>query len=260
MQLPFAVVPLIHFTSDRQRMGAFANRGWVQGLAWTAAGVIVTLNIRLAAISIREWLEAAGRYRFLISVLVIPVGVGLALLLAWIILEPWLPVWLRRMGRAPAAIPTPVPAALRTPVYRKILVPLDHTVRDPEAIAHAAAIARSYGAKLYLMHVEEGVTSQVYGPLALTAEVQAGRQYLDEVAASLRAQGIEVETAMCHSQDPRQEIVRYAREIEADLLVMGAHGHKGLQDLVFGTTINAVRHVLDVPILVVRHERPGGAG
>jgi manganese transport protein len=260
MQLPFAVIPLIHFTSDRKRMGAFANRGWVQGLAWTAAGVIVTLNIRLAAISIREWLEAAGRYRFLIPVLVIPVGVGLALLLAWIILEPWLPVWLRRMGRAPAAIPTPVPAELRTPVYRRILVPLDHTVRDPEAIAHAAAIARSYGAKLYLMHVEEGVTSQVYGPLSSTAEVQADRHYVDETAASLRAQGIEVETAVCHSQDPRQEIVRYAREIEADLLVMGAHGHKGLQDLVFGTTINAVRHVLDVPILVVRQEKPGDAG
>ena len=256
LQLPFAVIPLIHFTSDRKRMGAFANRGWVKGLAWTVAAIIVALNVRLVAMTIGKWLEAAGRYRLLISVMVIPVAVGLALLLTWIVLEPWLPGWLRRMGRAPLAIPKPLPAELHTPLYRRILVPLDHTVRDLEAIAHAAAMARSYGAKLYLMHVEEGVTSQVYGPLSSTAEVQAGSQYLDETTAFLRAQGIEVETAVCHSQDPSQEIVRYARQIEADLLVMGAHGHKGLQDLVFGTTINAVRHVLDVPILVVRQEKP----
>ena len=37
MQLPFAVIPLIHFTSDRRRMGVFANKAWVQWLSWAAA-------------------------------------------------------------------------------------------------------------------------------------------------------------------------------------------------------------------------------
>jgi manganese transport protein len=47
MQLPFAVIPLIHFTSDRRRMGAFANKLWVQWLSWAAAVLILGLNIWL---------------------------------------------------------------------------------------------------------------------------------------------------------------------------------------------------------------------
>jgi manganese transport protein len=74
----------------------------------------------------------------------------------------------------------------------------------------------------------------------------------------LRAQGIEVEVAVAHSQDPKAEIIRLARSLKPDLLVMGAHGHKGIQDIVFGQTINAVRHSLDVPLLIVRNEgQPG---
>jgi manganese transport protein len=46
--------------------------------------------------------------------------------------------------------------------------------------------------------------------------------------------------------------VNYAREIEPDLLVMGAHGHGSIKDLIFGNTINPVRHDLNIPILVVR--------
>jgi len=96
------------------------------------------------------------------------------------------------------------------------------------------------------------VTSQVYGPLSSTAEVEAGRDYLDQMMESLRDYDIDVETAIRHSSDPRREIVKYAREIHADLLVMGAHGHGVLKDLIFGDTINPVRHALKIPILVVR--------
>ena len=105
---------------------------------------------------------------------------------------------------------------------------------------------------LYLLHVEEGVTSQVYGPLASTAEVEAGEQYLARIAESLRQSGVEVVTAVSHSINPRREIVRYAREVHPDLLVMGAHGHRRLKDLIFGTTIDPVRHELNIPILIVR--------
>jgi manganese transport protein len=100
--------------------------------------------------------------------------------------------------------------------------------------------------------VEEDVTSQVYGDQASTAEVQAGQDYLDELVKTLSAQGVQVEAAVFYSQDPKAEIVRFARQIRADLVVMGSHGHKGLQDLVYGDTIDGVRHALDVPVLVVR--------
>jgi len=85
--------------------------------------------------------------------------------------------------------------------------------------------------------------------------VEAGGEYLETIAESLRQQGIAVETAVYHSSSPRREIVRYAREIGPDLVVMGAHGHGRLKDLIFGDTINPVRHHLDVPILIVRPGR-----
>ena len=135
-------------------------------------------------------------------------------------------------------------------------MPLDHTPLDRLAVSHAAAMARLYGAELYLLHVEEGVTSRIYGPEASTAEVEAGEHYIDGIAASLRHQGLTVETAISHSPDPTREIVRYAREVHPDLLIMGAHGHGGLKDLIFGTTIDPVRHNLDVPILIVRPGKP----
>ena len=221
-----------------------------------AALIIVVLNVRLVYLTIGEWLAVSGPHRDLVMMLVEPVLIGLFLLLVWMTFEPWLPRRFRLHGRPAAAWTEPAPTApqVATPAYRTILVPLDHTERDRGAIAHAATMARAYGAKLYLLHVEEGVTSQIFGSLASTAEVQAGQRYLDKIVEGLRRQGLEVEVAVAHSRDPKEEIVRYAREIMPDLVVMGAHGHKGIQDIVFGQTINAVRHELDVPLLIVRNE------
>ncbi len=254
MQLPFAVIPLIHFTSDRERMGAFASRRWLQALSWVVAAVILALNMRLVYLTLVDWLASAGSHRDLVMMTVEPVLILLLLLLAWVAFEPWLPAWLRRKGRAAVPVPQPPAPEVRPFAYRTILVPLDHTERDRVAIAHAASMARAYGSKLHLLHVEEGVTSQIYGPLSSTAEVQAGAKYLDEILEGLRAQGIEVEVSVAHSRDPKQEIIRFARWLKPDLLIMGAHGHKGIQDIVFGQTINAVRHALDAPLLIVRHE------
>lgn len=250
MQLPFAVIPLIHFTSDRQRMGTFANPGWVRLLAWSAAAVIVTLNVRLVVQGVQQWFIAAGAWRWLIQLLVIPVAVSLLAVLIWITCEPWLPPKWRRWGR-PAPAPLPISLEARAPAYRSILVPLDHTEMDRDVLSLAAGIAREHGAQLYLFHVEEDVTSQIYGELSESAEVAAGREYLEEIAEVLREQGVDTKAVLCHSRDPRREIVRFARQVRPDLVVMGAHGHKWFEDLVFGDTIDAVRHALGVPVLIV---------
>jgi len=248
MQLPFAVIPLIHFTGDRQRMGSFANRNWVRVLAWLTAAVIVGLNLRLAGMAIAEWVAGAGEWKVLVWILVIPFSVGLLGLLAWVTLEPWI----SRRSKQARAVVLPLPEAGEAPVYHRILVPLDHTGLDRLAVGHAAAMARLYGARVYLLHVEEGATSQVYGREASTEEETLGTEYLDQIAQTLRDQGIGVETSIFHSTSPKKEIVNFAREIAADLVIMGAHGHGGFKDLIFGNTINPVRHALDVPMLVVR--------
>jgi manganese transport protein len=72
MQLPFAVIPLIQFTNSRERMGEFANRGWVQVLAWMAALLILALNIRLVVIEVAAWLAGAGRWRVWVELALVP--------------------------------------------------------------------------------------------------------------------------------------------------------------------------------------------
>ncbi|HLK62068.1 MAG TPA: Nramp family divalent metal transporter [Bryobacteraceae bacterium] len=257
MQLPFAIIPLIHFTNQRERMGPFANTTWVRVLAWATAAVVVVLNAMLAQQAIGQWLDVAGKWRPLVWAVTIPAVAGIALLLLWVTAEPLLRHRTRRLT-VPPVLPPPPADAVETaaPVYRRILVPLDHTDLDRLAVSHAAAMSHLYGAKLYLLHVEEGVTSQVYGGDSSTAEVEAGREYLEVIAQSLRKQGVTVETAVSHSLSPKKEIVRYAREINPDLIIMGAHGHGGLKDLIFGNTINPVRHDLSVPMLIVRPGKP----
>jgi manganese transport protein len=253
MQLPFAVIPLIHFTSDRRRMGAFANKVWVKWLSWAAAVLILGLNIWLLTDGLGQLLGSAANRPIVWFPLVV-VGTGVTGLLVWISFEPLIAHWARHgFGRASLTIPAEPaaehPAALE---YHRILVPLDHTELDRKALSHAAAMAKMHGAKLFLLHVEEGVTSRVYGPLSSTAEVEAGEHYLERIAETLRADGIEVETAIVHAPRPGSQIVHYALEIQPDLIVMGAHGHRRLKDLIFGNTITPVRHELRVPLLIVR--------
>ncbi|MDE3168009.1 MAG: Nramp family divalent metal transporter [Acidobacteriota bacterium] len=251
LQLPFAVIPLIHFTSDRERMGEFANRRWVKVLSWLTAAAIVGLNLRLAGMSVADWMGSAGEWRIVIWLVVIPVAAALVLLLVWVTIQPWV----RRRARLARAVEFPELVAGEVAGYRRILVPLDHSELDHLAVNHAAAMAKLYGARLFLVHVEEGATSLVYGRESSTAEVEAGSEYLGRIAQLLQNQGIAVETSILHSASPTKAIVGYAREVRPDLVVMGAHGHGSIKDLIFGTTIDPVRHALDIPILVVRHPR-----
>ncbi|HEY4364172.1 MAG TPA: Nramp family divalent metal transporter [Bryobacteraceae bacterium] len=250
MQLPFAVIPLIRFTNDREHMGEFTNPVWVKLLAWLTAAVILGLNLWLVAQQSLPWLqEAAWRWA-----LAAPVLAGVAALLGWVTFGS-LHARPRREERASSAAEA-VAGDLPAPVYRKILVPLDHSSRDRAAIAHAAYLARLHGATLHLLHVEEGVTSRLFGNIASDAEVHAGEEYFRGIVAKLAEQGLETELKVVHGHGPKDEIVKLARELRPDLIVMGAHGHRGMKDLLLGNTINGVRHEVDAPVLVVGNE-PG---
>lgn len=250
-QLPFAIIPLIQFTSDRKKMGRFANSAWVKAASWTAAALIVSLNLRLAWTSMVEWIETAGPWQPVVYGLVIPLMVGLGLLLLWLTLRPWMQ-GTEGEKRGGLRMPTELASIAPSCVYRRILVPLDHSPLDATAVGHAAAIARQHGAKIFLLHIEEGVTSQVYGSEAHTTEIQAGRRYFEHIAGSLQQTGLEAEIIVRHAANVQAEILRVVQELDPDLVVMGAHGHRGLRDLMHGDTINAVRHGLKTPLLIVK--------
>jgi manganese transport protein len=241
LQLPFAIVPLVHFTSDRAKMGALANSLWLKIAAWATAAFVVMLNVWLAFQTLdAQWLAILG----------LPLGA----LLTYVVFEPRF----RRKPAAESAILPEVPAVIdpASENYRTILVPLDHSEMDRVALGHALALAKSHRARLILLHVEEGAASQVYGELAGTAEEREGTEYLRGIQERLAREDVESLAIQTSSRKPAEVIVAQAREHGADLVVMGAHGHKGLKDLLFGSTINAVRHKLSVPVLVIR--RPNG--
>jgi len=249
LQLPFAIIPLLQFTNDRGRMGVFASGPLLRAAGWATAAVVVGLNLWLAWQSISDWARLAGtRGPEVMGLCTVLLGAMLSLLL-WILLQPYrkplTPAATLGLEAASAQLPD-------APAYQKILVPIDHSSLDRVALSHAVGIALPNRARIYILHVEEGVTSQVYGSDSSTAEVKAGQDYIGTLVQSLGARAINVETAIRHGSNPRREIVRYALEVQPDLIVMGAHGHGGLKDLIFGNTINPVRHRLRIPILVVR--------
>lgn len=248
MQLPFAVIPLIQFTSSREKMGEFANPVWVRVCAWVAAAIIVSLNVWLVIQTFGDWLEAAGPWLWIVLG---PLSVIIAALLFYVTFHAKLPAW----GGGAPAVPVPsvaVAEQVAVPQYKRILVTLDHTDRDQQAVSHSASLAKAHGAKLFLVHVEEGVTSMVFGAESSTAEVQSGERYFEDIASGLREKGFDVELIVRHSPNPSEAIIQVARSIQPDLVVMAAHGHKWYKDLIFGTTINAVRHDVTAPVLIVR--------
>jgi manganese transport protein len=181
-------------------------------------------------------------------------GAAFLTLLAYVVGWPWL--------KAQRRIATPVERVsvnlkkdafpvLRSAAYSRILVPLDHSDSDQESINNALALARMHDAKIVLLHVEEGVTSQMFGSLASTAEITEGQAYLASIEKALRAQGVGVEVVVRHGNSPAHEIVEAVHDLAPDLLVMTSHGHSGIKDLIFGTTINAVRHKIKVPMMIV---------
>lgn len=255
MQLPFAVIPLVHFTSDRERMGAFSNGLWLKMAAWSCAVFILVLNIWLLWDQFRQWLAGSGGYRPVVLAACIAGSVAFGALLVLVSVWPWL---LRALRRVPAPAervavsmghePEEAPAGRG---YSRILVPLDHSDSDTEALGNALALARMYGALVILLHVEEGVTSQLFGAQSSTAEITEGRDYLARMKDALQRQHVDVEIVVRHGKSPTNEIVEATHELRPDLLVMASHGHRGIKDLIFGTTINAVRHRVDVPMLIV---------
>jgi manganese transport protein len=251
MQLPFAVIPLVHFTSDRNRMGEFVNGFWLKAAAWSCAVFILVLDVWLLFDQVRDWTASSGHYGAVVIATCFAAGLGFTLLLATVLFWPWL-------SRAPlAAHPVAVQVSdesapsFRVRTYSNILVPLDHSDADRPALSNALTLAKMHQAQIILLHVEEDVTSRIFGALSSTAEIAEGQAYLSKIASSLERQNVRVSAVVRHGNSPAKEITDAVRELQPDLVVMASHGHRGVKDLVFGTTINAVRHRIKVPLLVV---------
>ena len=137
-------------------------------------------------------------------------------------------------------------------MYTNILVALENGEADERLLPHVGQLARQVGAELLLLHVADGWAARNFEQLKLTesAEMKADSAYLHGRAAELRAMGLRVETLLALGNPPT-EIVKIAAETACDLIALASHGHKLIGDLVYGSTIDKVRHNTTVPLLIV---------
>jgi nucleotide-binding universal stress UspA family protein len=138
-------------------------------------------------------------------------------------------------------------------MYRRILVAVENSAADDTILAHVTALARLTGADLVLVHVADGFAARHFNDLQLreSEEIKADRVYLDGLVERLTTPTCAV-TTMLRMGDPASEIVRAVEESQADLVAMSTHGHRFLNDLLRGTTVDQVRHVVRIPVLLLR--------
>jgi nucleotide-binding universal stress UspA family protein len=136
-------------------------------------------------------------------------------------------------------------------MYRRILVAVENSAADRTILSHVRALAALTGAELLLVHVADGWAARNFERLKLreSEEMKADREYLRRLATELSELKVSTELAM---GDPATELIRLANERHADLIAMSTHGHRFLNDLVRGTTVNKVRHVVKIPVLLLR--------
>ena len=136
-------------------------------------------------------------------------------------------------------------------MYNKILVTLDTTPSDRAIIEHIKVLAQIMHSRVALLHVADGWAARMYGPDAVSPEVNEDRAYLERVRAEFQAEGIPVEAALAYG-DPANEIVKWVQQEGCDLVAMSTHGHRFIKDLLLGTTAPKVQHRISVPVLLLR--------
>ena len=138
-------------------------------------------------------------------------------------------------------------------MYKRILVAVENSAADRSILAHVSGLARLTGAELLLVHVADGWAARNFEQLELreSEEMKSDRAYLESLQKELVAQGFKVQTQLALG-DPATELVRTAEAQSVDLVAMSTHGHGFLGDIVHGATADRVRHLLKVPVLLLR--------
>jgi manganese transport protein len=250
LQLPFAIIPLIHFTSDKKKMGTFANNLLIKIAVWCVAAIIVALNMKLVFDELMVW---GGTSPWLWVVLV-PLVLLLLGALGFITFLPLFrkgTAWTTTDGEAGERLAKQI----RPMAIKHIGVALEHTDGDAKIISAAITIAKSHNASITLVHVVDTPGVTVYGNENESLHSANDQAYLERLAEEIAERDFQVNTDLRFGQ-PVEELVKSVKANGFDLLVLGSHGHRLMGDIIYGETVDSVRHAIDIPVFVVRtHEK-----
>jgi len=247
LQLGFAVIPLIHFVSDKSTMGEFAIKSWVKILAWLVASILVYLNANLVFDFAKAFLF--GPTPLFIKLLLILSILFFFALLLYIIIFPMIQSKKKQERTALHGAAVELDWTKAAPIDR-IAIAVDFTVGDANLIKSAISQAHA-GTELILIHVVESVTASYFQEISDDEESRKDKERLELYAATLSEKGYQVQYVVGYKNRVK-EIVRIVHATDAQLLVMGAHHHYGWKDYFFGETIESVRHKVKIPVLIVQ--------
>lgn len=250
LQLGFAIIPLIHFVSDKNKMKGFHISRPTQIAAWIIALIIVSLNAKLVYSEISDWLTTSA-HPGILWLTVVPIAAGFVILLLFIIFKPF-------FAKARADVYNHSPHGLKlkvgsSGVYAKknIAVSVDFSTADEGALNHAFALGGDE-ANYTLIHVVETVGAMMYGERIEDHETTIDEKLLAEYKEILTLKGYNTKTRLAFGT-PASMIPKIVNQGGFDLLVMGTHGHTAFKDFIFGTTIDKVRHRIKIPLYLIKH-------
>lgn len=248
LQLGFAVIPLIHLNSDKLMMKEFTIKLWVKILAWVSAAIIVYLNIQLVVDEITGWGESAGDDKMLIYSIVIPIALACLALLVYIFVYPFIRTSAKKKSQLPhgQALDFTMDSSIE---YKHIGIAIDFSGND-QKIIKSALNQGGKNARYTFIHVVESAAAWYLGKNTMDYETQIDKKSLVKYQDSLNELGYKADIQIGFG-DAATEITKIILKQDMDLLVMGAHGHKGFKDLVFGTTVDSVRHKIGIPLFII---------
>jgi manganese transport protein len=245
LQLGFAIIPLIHFVSDKKTMGKFVINPLQKAAAWIIASILVFLNLKMLTNEMSAIFEGETLWQKIL----VAIGALICLaLLVYIIVNPFI-----SKVKKPASIKIHPDGTfikdLSIPRFYKIAIALDFSKYDEKLLAYAIGQGKEETHYL-LVHIVESASAKLFGDESDDYESRKDKERMDFYVRELQGRGFTAEGFLGY-KNRAKEIVRIAKGVNADMLVMGAHGHTGIQDFIYGETVNTVRHELKIPVLIV---------
>lgn len=247
LQLGFAIIPLIHFVSDKSKMGDFVIPAWQKIASWTAAIVIISLNVKLVYGEISD-LILSSQNPILVSFIVVPVCVFCFLMLLYVLLLPLVTRGYKHIDKGFHENYTALSIETKGELKR-IAVTVDFGASDNKAINKAIQLGNA-NSVLVLIHVLESTNAVVYGEDAFDLEREEDYIKLLKYQEQLNNENITTEIQLGFG-NPSTVIPEILKKNNCDTLVMGTHGHRTIKDILLGSTIEGMRHSISIPLVLV---------
>jgi manganese transport protein len=137
-----------------------------------------------------------------------------------------------------------------TQTVKNIAISVDFSYADEAALNRAFELGGS-NTEYTLIHIVETVGALMYGVQTHDHETTVDEKLLLEYKEMLSQKGFKIKTELGFGK-PNKVIPKIINEGDFDILVMGTHGHTGLKDILFGTTVDKLRHKISIPWLIVK--------